>query len=47
MNDAAYRRLGCLRMNEEERRLNQPHRGSLNPVSIPGLARDHRDIKKE
>lgn len=47
MNEAADRRLSYLRMSEEESRLNQPHRGSIHPVSIPGLARDYRDMRRE
>jgi hypothetical protein len=46
MNEAAKRKLSWQKMSDNEHRINQPYLKLLQPISIPGLAKDHRELKK-
>ena len=34
-------------MSEQELKINQPYQTVVQPVSIPGLYKDYKDIKRE
>jgi hypothetical protein len=47
MSEAAMKRLSWQKMSPDEHRINQSYLNLLHPLSVPGLGRDHRDIKKD